>query len=72
MTRAEHMQWCKDRALEILDRGDLTGAFASMCSDLGKHKETDGHPGIELGTILLTTDNLIDMEMMRSFIEGFS
>lgn len=30
MERSEHLQWCKDRALECLDRNDLTEALASF------------------------------------------
>jgi hypothetical protein len=29
-SRSEHLQWCKDRALEYLERGDVTNAFASF------------------------------------------
>lgn len=68
MTRAEHLQWCKDRALAYLP-GDPQQAFASMGSDLDKHEETRGHVGMELGMSLMMTDNLRDM---RNFIEGFN
>ena len=40
--REVHLQWCKDRALEILDAGDIQQAVTSMMSDLGKHEETEG------------------------------
>ena len=40
MTPAEHLKWCKERALQYADRGDLTGAAASMASDMLKHPET--------------------------------
>jgi hypothetical protein len=40
MTRAEHLAWCKERALEYVARGELLDALASMTSDLGKHPET--------------------------------
>lgn len=40
MTRAEHMAWAKQRALEYVERGELSSAIASMISDLGKHPET--------------------------------
>lgn len=36
MTRAEHLQWAKDRALEYVAIGDMNQAFASMTSDLRK------------------------------------
>lgn len=40
MTRAEHLQWCKDRAMEYVRAGDYQQAVASMLSDLSKHDET--------------------------------
>jgi len=40
MNRQEHVQWCKDRALQYVNKGDLTGAVTSMLSDLSKHPET--------------------------------
>lgn len=42
MTRQEHLQWCKDRALEYVKVGDNDSALASMLSDLAKHPETAG------------------------------
>ena len=41
MTRKEHLEWCKARALEYLDRGDIQNAVTSMMSDLGKHPGTE-------------------------------
>jgi hypothetical protein len=41
VTRDEHLAWCKKRALEYVDAGDLTNAVASMGSDLKKHPDTD-------------------------------
>jgi hypothetical protein len=41
MPRKEHLAWCKTRALEFVDSGDLQNAVASMISDLGKHPETN-------------------------------
>lgn len=67
-TRAEHLAWCKQRALEYLP-DDPQQAFASMASDLNKHEETRGHVGMELGMALLMTGNIGDM---RRFIEGFN
>lgn len=72
MTRSEHMQWCKDRANEIVDSGDTNGAYASMISDIGKHDETAGHPAIELGMMLLMTGDLAAPDQMRNFIDGFN
>lgn len=72
MTRAEHLQWAKERALEYVDTGDLPGAFASMASDLNKHPDTQGHAGIELGTLQLFSGFLKPPDEMRRFIEGFN
>ncbi len=72
MNRNEHMEWCKERALEYLDRGDITNAWASMTSDLRKHPETADHPAIDLGSNLFMSGNLSDTESMRHFIEGFN
>ena len=71
-TRAEHMEWCKKRALDYVDRGDLTNAYASMGSDLGKHPETRDHPAISLGMQLMMIGDLSTPEKMRRFIEGFN
>lgn len=72
MTRAEHLEFCKKRALEYVDAGDLTQAFQSMDSDLGKHDETRGHPGVELGLGLMMAGHLATPHEMRKWIEGFN
>lgn len=71
MTRQEHMQWCKDRALQYLP-ADPHGAFASMLLDLQKHPETAGHIGAQLGMMQLMNGMLSTSDSMRSFIEGFN
>jgi hypothetical protein len=70
-TRAEHLAWCKERALEYVDRGDLQSALASMASDTSKHPETAGHSGNELGLMLMMTGNLSTAAEMRHHIEGY-
>lgn len=72
MTRAEHLAWCKKRALEYCDAGDVNQAFASMASDLSKHPETEKHSGSELGAMMLFGGHLNTPEQMRRFIEGFN
>ena len=71
MTRAEHLAWCKERALEYVEAGDLTGAFASMTSDLNKHPETEGHTGTELGFMQIMVGGLNTPAEMRRWIEGY-
>lgn len=72
MTRAEHLAWCKKRALEYVDRGDCAQAFASMCSDLGKHPETVDHIGMKLGMLQMMQGRFGRAADMRRFIEGFN
>lgn len=72
MTRKEHLDWAKARALEYCDQGDVHSALTSMISDLGKHEETQGHPAIPLGMDMLLAGHLDSPRKMREFIEGFN
>lgn len=72
MDRAEHLAWCKTRALQYVDAGDLKNAFASMMSDLGKHEETRQHAGIMMGMMLNVGGLLNTPQQMREFINGFN
>lgn len=71
MTRAEHLAWCKQRAIEYVDMGELHNAYASMGSDLSKHPDTANHPAIKLGMGLMLCGALNTKDEMRRFIEGF-
>lgn len=70
-TRAEHLAWCKRRALDYLPH-DPQQAFASMSSDLSKHEGTRNHAGLEMGLGLLMSGNLEHPAEMQKFIEGFN
>ena len=70
-TRAEHLEWCKKRALKYLP-GDTSQAFASMMSDMRKHTETAEHIAIELGAKLLFSGHLNDPQKMEKFINDFN
>ncbi len=72
MTRQEHIQWCKDRALEYVERGLLGEAVASMLSDLKKHDETREHAAIPLTMDLMMSGHLATPEDVRRHIEGFN
>ncbi len=72
MDRKEYLEWCKKRALELVEAGDLTQAWASMASDLGKHSETKDHAAIHLGMVMVTSGQLSSPTEMREFIEGFN
>ncbi len=72
MDRTEHLQWCKNRALEYVDAEDMAQAVASMCSDLSKHPETSNHPGIQLGAKLMLSGNMSKAGEMEKWIQGFN
>lgn len=67
MTRAEHLAWCKQRAIAELP--DLGNAVASMASDLGKHPETRTDPVLIVLGIEATARG---PEAVREWIEGFN
>ncbi len=70
MTRAEHLAWCKKRALEYVDAGELNNAITSMLSDMEKHPETKGvNPNLAMAGILFHNKSREDA---RRFIEGFN
>jgi len=65
MTRAEHLEWAKKRALDYIDRGDDVNGVASMLSDMRKHPELVDHFGLQLAITLRTP------EEARDWVEGF-
>ena len=71
MTRKEHLAWCKKRALEYVEQGDLQQAIASMLSDLSKHDETEDVTGA-LGMLGIFEAANGGPESVRRFIEGFN
>lgn len=74
MTRDEHLQWAKTRALEYVTAGDLQQAFASLTSDLSKHDDLAGALDIqrELGWPKYFAGHLNTPARMRDWIEGFN
>lgn len=70
MDRSEHVRWCKTRALEYVDAGQLQQALASLYSDLGKHPETAGHPVLQLGMGLQMMGALSTSGEVRRFVDG--
>jgi hypothetical protein len=66
-SRADHLAWAKERALDHLP--DWNEAMASFQSDLGKHKGTAGHQVIELMTMEAIAGRLNEYEC-RGLIEG--
>ena len=74
MTRAEHLKWCKERALEYARRGEAQNAVASMASDLRKHDDTapSAEMASQLGTMLLMSGNLRTLKQIVDWVEGFN
>ena len=70
MNRAEHIQWAKKRALQYVEHGQISEAYTSFVSDLGKHQETCGHPAIRLGMMLMMGGHLSTAHQMTEFING--
>lgn len=71
-TRAEHLAWCKERALQYIDTGDIQQGITSMLSDLGKHPETEGHGAIQLTGMMMFSGLLDTTEKARKHIQGFN
>jgi hypothetical protein len=70
MTRDEHLEWCKKRAREYLNRGDITNAIASMGSDLMKHEELKNISAAMMPIGLMFAMNA-DLPGAKRWIEGF-
>ena len=71
-TRKEHLEWCKQRAIEYIDAGDLNQALASMLSDMSKHPETQDHLALKMLMTLKLGGHLDTPDQMRKYIEGFN
>jgi len=67
--RAKHLHWCKTRAFEYLDKGDIMLAWASFASDMSKNKETEDHMALNPFMAQLYIGSVREM---RNFIEGFN
>ena len=73
MTREEHLQWCKDRALEYLVEGNGRDAVASMLSDLSKHEAwQDNKMMPTLSFMGMTYATVNDLTAIRRWIKGFN
>lgn len=68
-----HMAWCKQRALEYVDRGDLVNALASFSSDVRKDESTSTTAvAMLVATVGMPRAVAGDVAGLRRFIEGFS
>ena len=73
MNREEHLKWCKDRASEYLDQGDVGQAMASFISDMGKHPETASHSCLKPPmSAMFFMEAAKGVDAMRRHINGFN
>lgn len=70
-TRQEHLNWCKQRALEYLKQNDIRQCAASFMSDMGKHEETRNSMQLVNSLIMMELMSP-NKESMRRCIEGFN
>jgi len=68
VNRAEHLEWCKQRAIPYAQAGQYQQALASLASDLDKHPETQGHPAGILGLGMLMSGGFHSPAEMIKFI----
>lgn len=72
-TREDHLQWCKDRAMEYVNKNDFANAVTSMLSDLEKHAETaQSASGILAQLGMFELMNRPTKESISKYIEGFN
>lgn len=73
-SRKEHIEWCKQRALEYLDQGDAQQAVTSILSDLSKHPGTKSSLTFAQQTVFIKGLALVDAspDAVRRFVEGFN
>ena len=77
MTRAEHLAWCKERAMQEFDyyvktegiEAAVRNAKASMLSDLGKHPDTADS---QKTAAMLLMMPLRSRDEVKRMIEGFN
>ena len=73
MTRQEHLQWCKNRALKYTATGELQNAVASMGSDLKKHPETTNNADVLVSLALMQfLNNSATKDSIEYWINGFN
>lgn len=79
MSQKEHekreadLQFCKDRALKILeDGGTPTQAWTSFLSDMQKEESTKNHSALTLGMMLFAGEHLSTHYAMKKHIEDYA
>lgn len=67
--RQKHLAWCKERALEYVESGDLPNAMASMISDMRKRDDTAIDPMLAMLGMMEVQQGA---HATRRWIEGFN
>ena len=71
MTRAEHIAWCKQRAIQEMEHShDPKQGVISMMSDIGKHPETSSD--VLRSLCMMTLMRPCSEQSVRKFIDGFN
>jgi hypothetical protein len=73
-TRQEHLDWCKQRAIALVDAGDISGAITSFVSDVTTHPLTEDVAKTvgTLGAMMLLAGHLSTAQQMRDHINGYN
>lgn len=72
-TREQYVQWCKDRAMECVKRGDLLDGVTSMMSDMDKRDDTKLKGMLSaLGIHAAIAATNGDRDAVERFILGFN
>ncbi len=72
MTAAEHLAWCKEQALEFLDRGECGQAVLLFVAEMDKHPETRLHKFLSPFFNSWLDGFLPRASQIRDHIEGFN
>ena len=72
MNREEHINWTKNRAVALAQKGDFNQAFNSIVSDLDKNAETRNHPLILQGRMLKQLGELNNLSSILDFINSIN
>jgi hypothetical protein len=67
--RAEHLERCKERAMDYWFLGDLANAVASMASDLRKYDDLGCNDYLLRLAMIYVTEH--DADGVKRWIEGF-
>lgn len=72
-TREEYVKWCKSRAMDLINSGDLLGGVTSMMPDMDKRADTKLSPALTpLGLYAAIQANKGDRDFAERFILGFN